>query len=70
MRSPPGSWSRRSRARLVWLDGFLTNPDRTHRNPNLLVWQREPWLIDHGGALYAHHDWSNVTTRARGRRFR
>ncbi|HEY7206564.1 MAG TPA: HipA family kinase [Methylomirabilota bacterium] len=52
--------------RLVWLDAFVTNPDRTHRNPNLLVWQRRPWLIDHGGALYAHHDWATVDeTRAR-----
>jgi hypothetical protein len=44
-------------ARLVWLDAFTTNPDRSHRNPNLLVWNRKPWLIDHGAALYAHHDW-------------
>lgn len=43
--------------RLVWLDAFVTNPDRTHRNPNLLIWQRRPWLIDHGAALYWHHDW-------------
>ena len=46
--------------RLVWLDAYVTNPDRTHRNPNLLVWQRKPWLIDHGAALYAHHDWASV----------
>lgn len=46
--------------RLVWLDAFVTNPDRTHRNPNLLVWQRRPWLIDHGAALYAHHDWESL----------
>jgi hypothetical protein len=53
-------------ARLVWFDAFLTNPDRTHRNPNLLVWERRPWLIDHGAALYAHHDWSRVDeTRTR-----
>jgi len=45
---------------LVWLDAFTTNPDRTHRNPNLLVWQRTPWLIDHGASLYAHHSWSDV----------
>jgi hypothetical protein len=38
----------------------VTNPDRTARNPNLLVWQRRPWLIDHGAALYAHHDWASV----------
>jgi hypothetical protein len=47
-------------ARLVWLDSFVTNPDRTARNPNLMVWQRRPWLIDHGAALYAHHDWASV----------
>jgi hypothetical protein len=47
-------------ARLVWFDAFVTNPDRTHRNTNLLIWQREPWLIDHGAALYAQHDWPSV----------
>ena len=47
-------------ARIVWLDAFTTNPDRTHRNPNLMVWQRRPWLIDHGAALYAQHDWAAV----------
>jgi len=46
--------------RLVWLDALVTNPDRTPRNPNLLVWRRSPWLIDHGGALYAQHDWARV----------
>ena len=48
-------------ARLVWLDALVTNPDRTHRNPNLLVWRRGPWLIDHGAALYVHHDWASAT---------
>ena len=48
-------------AAVVWLDAFLTNPDRTARNPNLMVWDRRPWLIDHGSALYAHHAWSRVT---------
>lgn len=47
-------------SRVVWLDAYLTNPDRTHRNPNLLIWRRQPWLIDHGSALYAHHDWASV----------
>jgi hypothetical protein len=47
-------------ALLVWLDAFITNPDRTARNPNLLVWQRKPWLIDHGAALYMHFDWPSV----------
>jgi len=47
-------------ARIVWLDAFTTNPDRTPHNPNLLIWERGPWLIDHGAALYAHHDWASV----------
>jgi len=47
-------------ARIVWFDAWMTNPDRTARNPNLLIWRRTPWLIDHGAALYAHHDWAGV----------
>lgn len=47
-------------ARIIWFDAFVTNPDRTHRNPNILIWNRQPWLIDHGAALYAHHDWQSV----------
>ena len=47
-------------ANIIWLDAYLTNPDRTARNPNLLIWNRQPWLIDHGAALYAHHDWPSV----------
>ncbi|HEV8632178.1 MAG TPA: HipA family kinase [Thermoanaerobaculia bacterium] len=47
-------------ARIVWFDALVTNPDRTHRNVNILVWQRRPYLIDHGAALYAHHDWTLV----------
>lgn len=48
-------------SRLVWMDAFITNPDRTARNPNLMVWQRKPWLIDHGASLYMHYDWPSVT---------
>jgi hypothetical protein len=40
---------------IVWFDAFVTNVDRTAKNPNLLWWQGELWLIDHGAALYAHH---------------
>lgn len=48
-------------AEIVWFDSYLTNPDRTARNPNILIWQRRPWLIDHGAAIYAHHDWRGIT---------
>ena len=47
-------------SRIVWFDALVTNPDRTHRNPNLLICERQPWLIDHGAALYAHHAWQSV----------
>jgi hypothetical protein len=47
-------------ARIVWFDAFVSNPDRTHRNPNLMVCERKPFLIDHGAALYAQHDWQSV----------
>lgn len=47
-------------AMVVWMDAFLTNPDRTHRNSNILVLERQLWLIDHGAAIYAQHDWSRV----------
>ncbi len=42
-------------SRIVWLDAFVTNLDRTARNTNMLVWHRNLWLIDHGAALYFHH---------------
>ncbi|MEO8575131.1 MAG: HipA family kinase [Gemmatimonadales bacterium] len=47
-------------AKVVWFDAFVSNPDRTHRNPNLMVCNRKPFLIDHGAALYAQHDWPSV----------
>jgi hypothetical protein len=50
---------------IVWLDAFLTNVDRSARNTNLLLWQRELWLIDHGAALYFHHTWESLDTQAR-----
>lgn len=45
-------------ARVLWFDAFTQNVDRSWRNPNLLRWHGAPWLIDHGAALYFHHDWS------------
>lgn len=47
-------------ADVVWFDAFVTNIDRTPRNPNILVWQRQLWLIDHGAALYFHHNWTGL----------
>jgi hypothetical protein len=45
-------------AEVVWFDALTLNVDRSWRNPNLLRWHGRPWLIDHGAALYFHHDWS------------
>jgi hypothetical protein len=45
--------------RILWLDAFTANVDRHWRNPNLLVWHRQLWLIDHGAALYFHHGWGS-----------
>jgi hypothetical protein len=47
----------RSASRIVLFDAFVTNIDRTPRNPNLLVWHEQIWLIDHGASLYFHHGW-------------
>lgn len=52
-------------ARILWLDAFTANVDRSWRNPNLLVWHGEVWLIDHGAALYFHHAWSGGITDPR-----
>ena len=51
-------------AAVVWFDAFVTNVDRTPRNPNLLRWHRQLYLIDHGAALYFHHDWRDHLARA------
>ncbi|GAB3053006.1 aminotransferase class I and II [Stenotrophomonas tumulicola] len=47
-------------SRIVWFDAFTSNVDRTARNPNLMVWHRELQLIDHGAAMYFHHDWASA----------
>ena len=44
----------------VWFDAFVMNVDRTPRNANLLVWHRKLYCIDHGAALYFHHNWETM----------
>ena len=51
-------------ASVVWFDALVMNPDRTARNPNILVWHGRPWLIDHGAALYVHFTWRNPREHA------
>ena len=50
---------------VVWFDAYVTNVDRTPRNANLLMWHRRLWLIDHGAALYFHHNWTDYLERSR-----
>ena len=54
-------------SRIVWFDACVTNVDRTARNPNMLMWHRRLWLIDHGASLYFHHSpgWEEEEDRAR-----
>lgn len=52
-------------SRIVWLDSYIMNVDRTAHNTNMLIWNKELWLIDHGAALYFHHSWQNLEGQAR-----
>lgn len=45
-------------ARVLWFDALVANVDRSWRNPNLLSWHGQEWLIDHGAALVFHHRWA------------
>jgi hypothetical protein len=51
-------------SQIVWMDCLLTNVDRTPRNTNMLTWNKELWLIDHGASLYFHHSWDNWKEQA------
>ncbi len=51
-------------SKIVWLDALLTNVDRTAKNTNMLVWNRELWMIDFGACLYFHHNWDNWEQQA------
>ena len=55
-------------SRIVWFDAFVSNVDRSTRNPNLMLWHGKLWLIDHGAALYVHHGWDG-SARDAGRAF-
>ena len=53
-------------SQIVWLDMFITNVDRTFRNTNMLIWNRELWLIDHGASFLFQHAWVNWEKNAQG----
>ncbi len=52
-------------SQIVWLDAFIINIDRTFKNTNMLMWNKELWLIDHGACLYFHHSWTTWETHAK-----
>lgn len=50
--------------RVVWFDALVNNVDRSWRNPNLLMWQGELWLIDHGATMIWQHNWPGAQASA------
>ncbi|WP_031507101.1 HipA family kinase [Streptomyces megasporus] len=50
--------------RVVWFDALVNNVDRSWRNPNMLVWHGDLWLIDHGATLIWHHNWPTAAKAA------
>ncbi|WP_405875045.1 HipA family kinase [Streptomyces sp. NBC_00005] len=50
--------------RIVWFDALVNNVDRSWRNPNLLMWHGDPWLIDHGATMIWHHNWPGAEASA------
>lgn len=56
-------------SKIVWLDGLVMNPDRTLRNPNLMLRNEEVWLIDHGACLGFHYRWLAVQEESPRRGF-
>ncbi|MEN8654331.1 HipA family kinase [Streptomyces sp. 21So2-11] len=50
--------------RVVWFDALINNVDRSWRNPNMLVWHGDPWLIDHGATMIWHHNWPGAQASA------
>ncbi|TXS46103.1 hypothetical protein EAO75_25430 [Streptomyces sp. uw30] len=50
--------------RIVWFDALVNNVDRSWRNPNLLMWRGELWLIDHGATMIWHHNWPGAQASA------
>lgn len=49
---------------VLWFDTLIQNVDRTWRNPNLLVWHGDIWLIDHGAAFFFQHTWGGACAEA------
>jgi hypothetical protein len=50
--------------RILWLDALVANADRSWRNPNMLLWHGQLFLIDHGATLTFQHRWSGAAEAA------
>ena len=50
--------------RILWFDALISNADRSWRNPNMLLWRGELFLIDHGATLTFQHRWETAGTAA------
>ena len=54
--------------RIIWFDALVSNADRSWRNPNMLFWRDDLYLIDHGATLTYQHRWDSAGDAA-GRRY-
>ena len=52
-------------SQIVWLDAFITNIDRSAKNTNMLIWNKELWLIDHGSCLNFQYTWTDWEIKAK-----
>jgi hypothetical protein len=50
--------------RIIWFDALISNADRSWRNPNMLFWREQLYLIDHGATLTYQHRWGTSGTAA------
>jgi hypothetical protein len=50
--------------RIIWFDALVSNADRSWRNPNMLYWRQDLYLIDHGATLTYQHRWEGAAATA------
>ena len=50
--------------RIIWFDALTSNADRSWRNPNMLFWREQLYLIDHGATLTYQHRWDTAGAAA------
>ncbi|HET7013677.1 MAG TPA: HipA family kinase [Streptosporangiaceae bacterium] len=50
--------------RIIWFDALVSNADRSWRNPNMLFWRDQLYVIDHGATLTFQHRWESAAAAA------